>query len=76
MQKKLLPGTNLVLTIVGLGTGSLGLPDQNLGAKQYSSGPNWKNYMDRNLGVETVLAAVHAGIRLIDTAPWYGRGFA
>ncbi|MGC9968326.1 MAG: aldo/keto reductase [Minisyncoccia bacterium] len=76
MQTKLLPGTNITVPIVGLGTGSLGIPDQNLTIEQYSPGPNWKNYMDRDLGIATVLAALEAGIRFIDTAPWYGRGFA
>src|SRR5438045_1554987 len=76
MHTKLLPGTSIVVPIVGLGTGSLGLPDQNLAIQQYRSGPNWKNYMDWDLGIATVLAALDAGIRFIDTAPWYGRGFA
>lgn len=76
MKKKKIGKTTIETPIVGLGTGSLGLIDQNFAALQYSSASDWKNYMDRDLGITTVLAAIDAGIRFIDTAPWYGRGFA
>jgi D-threo-aldose 1-dehydrogenase len=76
MLKKTFGRTNIEVGIVGLGTGTLGIPHQNLERVQYSNSPNWKNQIDRELGVRTVVAGLDAGIRYIDTAPWYGRGVA
>jgi len=74
MQQKQLIGTNIVTPILGLGTGPLGLPHSNLAQAQYADGPGFGTLANETLGVDAVIAALDAGIRFIDTAPWYGKG--
>ncbi len=70
MQHKRLGRTGLMLPIVGIGTGFTGIPTPEQTIGEYLLG---ENQVDRELGVETLLAALDAGCRFIDTAALYGR---
>ncbi|OGY99875.1 MAG: hypothetical protein A2945_02685 [Candidatus Liptonbacteria bacterium RIFCSPLOWO2_01_FULL_52_25] len=72
MRTKKLGRTGIEVSIVGLGTGNIGLPQPEDFAKQYFENPDGsKNYADENLGVATVHTALEGGVTLIDTAPLY-----
>ncbi len=73
-KKKLFVGSRTPTPILGLGTGHLGLKHQNDATRQYGAGPDWENLMDQDTAVAAILAAIDGGVRLFDTAPWYGRG--
>src|SRR5262249_39602360 len=36
----------------------------------------WQNFMEEEIGYQTLLMAFSEGVRFLDTAPWYGRGRA
>lgn len=75
MKTKILGRTGISVSIVGLGASALGIPNRTLLTKQYGNGSIKDNvFMDEEIGVKTILAAVEAGATLIDTAPWYGSG--
>lgn len=75
MRTKILGRTGIKVSIVGLGASAIGIPNRTLLMKQYEFGSvHGEVYMDEELGVKTVVAAVEAGASLIDTAPWYGSG--
>jgi D-threo-aldose 1-dehydrogenase len=76
MRTKKLIGTDIITPILGLGTGHLGLPHSNFAREQYTTGPNFGTYAKEDLAVDAVIAALDAGIRFIDTAPWYGKGMS
>lgn len=59
MQTHLLPGTDLRVSVIGLGCWALG-------------GEGWGSVSDRD-AKDTILAALEAGVTLFDTAPLYGR---
>lgn len=65
MRTRRLGQTDLQLTVIGLGTWAIG------GPWQYGWGPQ-----DDADSVQTIRAAVEAGINWIDTAPIYGCGHA
>lgn len=65
MEKRILPGTDLNLTPIGLGTWAIGGPwDWGWGAQ------------DERDSVRTIHRALELGINWIDTAPCYGLGHA
>jgi aryl-alcohol dehydrogenase-like predicted oxidoreductase len=57
------PGTDLALSVVGLGCWALG-------------GEHWGDDVDDTTSIATVHAALDAGINWVDTAPLYGAGHA
>ncbi len=69
MRTKRLGRTELQLPIVGIGTAFTGIPTQNQTVRQYEGAPS---AADRELGVETLVAAIDAGCRFFDTAVLYG----
>ena len=73
MRTKRLGRTGLQLPIVGIGTGFVGIPTQNQTVGEYEGAPS---PIDRELGVETLVAAIDAGCTFFDTAVLYGRGFS
>ncbi len=79
MKTKILGRTGLEVSIVGLGAAFIGIPTPNQAAVEYPEdyhsvrpGESRTSYMDEDLGVQTVRAAIEAGCTLIDTAPLYG----
>ncbi len=70
MRKKRLGRTGLQLPIVGMGTAFVGIPTQNQTVSEYEGAPS---PVDRELGVETLVAAIDAGCNFFDTAVLYGR---
>lgn len=70
MQYKRLGRTELTLPIIGLGTAFTGIPTPRQTLKEYLQGDN---QVDRELGVKTLVDALDAGYRFIDTAALYGR---
>lgn len=72
MRTKKLGRTGIEVSIVGLGTGNIGLPSPEDFSRQYFENPTGEqNYVDEGFGVATVHAAIENGITLIDTAPLY-----
>ena len=69
MRTKRLGRTEIQLPIVGLGTAFTGIPTQNMTVGQYEGAPS---PVDRELGVETLVAAIDAGCTFFDTAALYG----
>ena len=69
MRTKRLGRSELQLPIVGIGTAFTGIPTQNQTVRQYEGAPS---AADRELGVETLVAAIDAGCRFFDTAVLYG----
>ena len=67
---KRLGRTEIQLPIVGIGTAFIGIPTQNKTVSEYDGAPS---QVDRQLGVETMLAAIDAGGIFFDTAALYGR---
>ena len=79
MKTKILGRTGLEVPIVGLGAAFIGIPTANQAAEEYPEDPNnlrgdefLTSYMEQDLGVQTIHAAIEAGSTLIDTAPLYG----
>ncbi|MCZ6678613.1 MAG: aldo/keto reductase [Candidatus Poribacteria bacterium] len=79
MKPKILGRTGLRVSIVGLGAAFVGIPTPNQAAVEYPdesqdrrTGKPHASYMDDELGVQTVHAAIDAGCTLIDTAALYG----
>ena len=70
MRTKRLGRTGLQLPIVGIGTAFVGIPTQNQTVSEYEGAPS---PIDRELGVETLVAAIDAGCAFFDTAVLYGR---
>lgn len=73
MQRKRLGRTELMLPIIGLGTGFTGIPTQRQTLSEYARDGN---PVDEELGVQTLVAALDAGYRFIDTAALYGQGLS
>lgn len=73
MRAKRLGRTDLQLPIVGIGTAFVGIPTQNQTVSEYEGAPS---PIDRELGVETLVAAIDAGCRFFDTAVLYGRSYS
>ncbi len=73
MRMKRLGRTELQLPIVGIGTAFTGIPTQNETVSEYEGAPS---RVDRELGVETLTAAIDAGCRFFDTAALYGRSLS
>lgn len=74
MRTKVLGRTGLKVSIVGLGAATLGISDVAAMNSQYSPSSRGISCMNENQGVEVIIAAVKAGVTLIDTAPLYGSG--
>ena len=79
MKTKILGRTGLAVPIVGLGAAFIGIPTANQAAEEYPEDPNnlrgdefLTSYMEDDLGVQTIHAAIKTGSTLIDTAPLYG----
>ena len=70
MRRQRLGRTEIMLPIVGLGTAFTGIPTSEQTVNEYIAG---ENPVDRELGLETLLAALDAGCAFIDTAVLYGR---
>ena len=70
MQYKRLGRTELKLPIIGLGTAFTGIPTPRQTLNEYLQGAN---QVDQELGVKTLVDALDAGYRFIDTAVLYGR---
>lgn len=73
MRKKRLGRTELQTPIVGIGTAFVGIPTQNQTVSEYEGAPS---PIDRELGVETLVAAIDAGCAFFDTAALYGRSLS
>ena len=73
MRTKRLGRTGLELPIVGIGTAFVGIPTQNQTVSEYEGAPS---PIDRELGVETLVAAIDAGCTFFDTAVLYGRSYS
>jgi D-threo-aldose 1-dehydrogenase len=71
MRSKVLGRSGLEVSIVGLGTAFLGIPTIEQAAVEYDQ-PGTR--MDEALGSRTVVAALAAGMTLVDTAALYGAG--
>ena len=69
MEYKRLGRTEIMLPIIGLGTAFTGIPKASQTLSEYVGGGN---QVDEELGVETLVAALDAGYRVIDTAALYG----
>lgn len=77
MQTKRLGRTNLDLSIVGVGTAFLGIGEVNDAARAYADvEAPFPDVVDRDLGVQTVIAGIEAGCTVVDTAPLYLAGAA
>lgn len=72
LDKKVLGRTGIEVGIVGLGTAFLGVPGNEAAKILYQKPSEAK--VDYELGVQTVIAALAAGVSLIDTAPKYVNG--
>ena len=70
MKRKRLGRTELMLPVIGLGTAFTGIPTQHQTLSEYLQGGN---QVDEELGVKTLVDALDAGYRFIDTAALYGR---
>ncbi len=71
-QKKRLGRTDLDLSIVGLGTAFLGIAQVNDAARAYADvSQPMPDLVDRDLGVQALIAGIEAGCTVIDTAPLY-----
>lgn len=73
MRTKRLGRTGRQLPIVGIGTAFVGIPTQNQTVSEYEGAPS---PIDRELGVEALVAAIDAGCTFFDTAVLYGRSFS
>ncbi|HCL29525.1 MAG TPA: hypothetical protein DIC52_13935 [Candidatus Latescibacteria bacterium] len=72
MQKKRLGRTDVDISIVGVGTAFLGIPQVNDAARAYGeAAPAFDAIIDRDLGAQAVIAGIEAGCTVIDTAPLY-----
>jgi D-threo-aldose 1-dehydrogenase len=72
MQTKRLGRTDVDLSIVGVGTAFLGIAEVNDAAQAYAAlNQPFVLPIDRELGVQALIAAIEAGCTLIDTAPLY-----
>ena len=72
MQTKRLGRTDVDISIVGVGTAFLGIPEVNDAAQAYADmSQPFAGRVDRELGVEAVIAGIEAGCTVIDTAPLY-----
>ena len=65
--------TELQLPVLGLGTAFTGIPNAEGTLPQYVEGGN---AVDRELGMQTLLSAIDAGYRFLDTAVLYGRSLS
>ena len=63
MHQRIIPGTDISLSVVGFGCWAMG--------KQY-----WGDDVDDDVSVQAVHAALDEGINWFDTAPLYGEGHA
>lgn len=72
LDKKVLGRTGIEVGIVALGTAFLGVLG-NEAARLLYQNPD-KVRVDKELGIQTVIAALEAGVSLIDTAPKYVSG--
>lgn len=72
LDTKILGRTGLRVGIIGLGTAFLGVPGNDAAICLYKE-PE-KSVVDEELGTQTVIAALKAGVSLIDTAPKYVNG--
>lgn len=70
MRHQRLGRTEIMLPIVGLGTAFTGIPTSEQTVNEYIEG---ENPVNRELGLQTLLAALDAGCTFIDTAVLYGR---
>lgn len=73
MKRKRLGRTELMLPIIGLGTAFTGIPTPRQTLSEYLAGGN---QVDEELGVKTLVDALDAGYRFIDTAVLYGRSLS
>lgn len=73
MKHKRLGRTEMMLPVIGLGTAFTGIPTQRQTLSEYLAGDN---QVDRELGVKTLVDALDAGYRFIDTAVLYGRSLS
>lgn len=72
MRTKELGRTGLEVSIVGLGTAFLGIPDVDEAGRAYSvPGAPWDVEVDPEMGAQAVIAAIEGGCTLVDTAPLY-----
>ena len=72
MQTKRLGRTDVDISIVGVGTAFLGIPEVNDAAQAYADmSQPFAGRVDRELGVEAVIAGIEAGCTVVDTAPLY-----
>ena len=72
MRTKKLGRTGLEVSIVGLGTAFLGIPQANEAARAYSvPGQPFDVKADPEMGAQAVIAAIEGGCTLVDTAPLY-----
>jgi len=67
MERRVLPGTDLQLTPVGIGTAPIG---------SGRDWPAWWGPQDEQESVRTIHTALDLGVNWIDTAPFYGWGRA
>ena len=73
MHSKRLGRTDVDISIVGVGTAFLGLPDVNDAARAYADiTQSFPAVMvDRELGAQAVIAGIEAGCTVVDRAPLY-----
>ena len=67
MQRRVLPGTDMQITPVGIGTAPIG---------SGRDWPAWWGPQDEQESVRTIHTALDLGVNWIDTAPFYGWGRA
>lgn len=70
MRTKRLGRTELQLPVVGIGTAFVGVPTQNDTVVEVDDD---RRRLDEELGVQTLVMAIDAGCKFIDTAVLYGR---
>lgn len=73
MRAKRLGRTEMRLPVVGIGTAFTGIPTQNDTAVEVDEGQRW---LDEELGVRTLVAAIDAGCTFFDTAVLYNRSLS
>lgn len=77
MQTKRLGRTDIDLSIVGVGTAFLGIAEVNDAARAYADmSATFPDVIDRDLGIQAVIAGIEAGCHVLDTAPLYLAGAA
>jgi aryl-alcohol dehydrogenase-like predicted oxidoreductase len=67
MERRLLPGTDMQITPVGIGTAPIG---------SGRDWPAWWGPQDEQESIRTIHTALELGVNWIDTAPFYGWGRA